>query len=60
MPTMLAAAVQRVAMCEKMCAAAGRDYAEAQHQSEVAESIVQGLPTQWYCERQRQRQKTSC
>ena len=53
MPTMLAAAVQRVAMCEKMCAAAGRDYAEAKHQSEVAESIVRGLLTQWYCERQR-------
>ena len=59
MPTMLAAAVQRVAMCEKMWAAAGRDYAEAQRQSEVAESIVQGLLTQ-LCERQRQRQKTSC
>ena len=49
----LAAAVQWVASCEEVCAAAGRDYADAKHKSEVAESIAQGLLSQWYGERQR-------
>ena len=49
----LAAAVEWVASCEKVCAAAGREYADAKHKSAVAHSIVLGLLSQWYGERQR-------
>ena len=49
----LAAAVEWVALCEKECAAAGREYEAAKHKLAVAHSIVLGLLSQWYGERQR-------
>ena len=49
----LAAAVAWVALCEKDCAAAGREDEAAKRKLAVAHSIVLGLLSQWYAERQR-------
>ena len=49
----LAAAVEWVALGEKEYEAAGREYEAAGHKLAAAHSIVLGLLSQWYGERQR-------